>query len=68
MTIERYRLTLEHEYIDGNGEVHKIEDPIRTDYSVMVDEFAPPKAVIVNEMIEKLKHFMLNIIYQEDET
>ena len=65
MTIERYRLTLEHEYIDGNGERHKIEDPIRTDYSVMVDEFAPPKAVIVNEMIEKLKHFMLNIIYQE---
>ena len=65
MTIERYRLILTHEYIDENGEAHKIEDPIRTEYSIMMDEFAPPKAIIVNEMIEKLKHFMLNIIYQE---
>ena len=65
MTIERYRLTLEHEYINDEGEVYKIEDPIRTDYSVVVDRLAPPKAIIVNEMIEKLKHFMLNIIYQE---
>ena len=65
MTIERYRLTLEHEYINDEGKVYKIEDPIRTDYSVVVDRLAPPKAIIVNEMIEKLKHFMLNIIYQE---
>lgn len=65
MTFERYRLTLVHEYIDENGEAHKIEDPVRTDYSVVVDRLAPPKAIIVNEMIEKLKHFMLNIIYQE---
>ena len=66
MTIERYRLTLVHEYIDENGEAHKIEDPIRTEYSIMMDEFAPPRSVVVNEMIERLKHFMLNSISQED--
>jgi len=65
MTFERYRLILTHEYIDEKGVAHRLEDPIRTDYSVVVDRLAPPKAIIVNEMIEKLKHFMLNIIYQE---
>ena len=58
MTIERYRLTLEHEYIDEDGKAYKIEDPIRTDYSIMMDEFAPPRSVILNEMIERLQHFM----------
>ena len=66
MTIERYRLTLEHEYINDEGKVYKIEDPIRTDYNIMMDEFAPPRSVVVNEMIERLKHFMLNSILQED--
>lgn len=68
MTIERYRLTLEHEYINDNGKVYKIEDPIRTEYSVVVDGIAPQKAIIVNEMIEKLKHFMLHSINRRAET
>lgn len=62
MTFERYRLTLEHEYIDSKKEAHQIEDPIRTDYSIMRDESNPPTSVIINEMIERLKHFMLNSI------
>lgn len=62
MTFERYRLVLTHEYIDNDGKAHKLEDPICTEYNIMMDKFAPPRSVIVNEMIERLKHFMLNSI------
>ena len=62
MTFERYRLTLEHEYIDSKGEAHQIEDPIRTEYSIRRDENTPPTAVIINEMLERLRRFMLNSI------
>lgn len=68
MTIERYRLTLEHEYIDSNGKVHKIEDPIRTDYNIIMGESNPPTVVIINEMLERLKYYMLNIINREEGT
>ena len=44
MTIERYKLTLEHEYIDDDGKAHKIEDPIRTDCNIVRDESNPPTA------------------------
>lgn len=66
MTIERYRLTLEHEYIDSKGEAHQIEDPIRTDYSIRRDESNPPTSVIINEMLERLRRFILNSIQQEE--
>lgn len=62
MTIERYKLTLEHEYIDDDGKAHKIEDPIRTDYNIVRDESNPPTAVIVNEMLDRLRYFMLHSI------
>ena len=62
MTIERYRLILTHEYIDDDGEAHKIEKPICTDYSIMPDEHTLPVPVIINEMMEKLKSFMLNSV------
>lgn len=62
MTIERYRLILTHEYIDGDGEAHKIEKPICTDYIIMRDDHTPPLPVIINEMMEKLKSFMLNSV------
>lgn len=66
MTIERYRLTLTHEYIDDDGEAHKIEDPIRTDYNIMNDGINAPTAVVINEMLERLRRFMLDSIKQEE--
>lgn len=68
MTIERYMLTLVHEYIGNNGEPYQIEDPIRVASNVMINENAPPQSVVVNEMIERLKYFMLNSIEQEGRT
>lgn len=62
MTTERYRLILTHEYVDDDGEAHKIEDPICTNYTIIRDEYTPPTPVIINEMIERLKHFLLNNI------
>lgn len=65
MTIERYRLILSHEYIDKKGAVHKLEDPICTDYSIMLDGFNPPPAVIINEMLERLRRFVLDRMKEE---
>lgn len=65
MTFERYRLILTHEYIDKKGVAHKLEDPICTDYSIMLDGINPPPAVIINEMLERLRQFMLNSVEQE---
>lgn len=62
MTFERYRLILTHEYIDKKGVAHKLEDPICTDYSIMLDGINPPPAVIMNEMLERLRQFMLNSV------
>lgn len=62
MITERYRLILTHEYVDDDGEAHKIEDPICTNYAIIRDEHTPPTPVIINEMLERLRHFMLNNI------
>lgn len=67
MNIERYRLILIHEYIDKKGAVHRLEDPISVDYNIMSDESNPPKSVIVNEMLERLRHFILDRIKKEAE-
>lgn len=67
MNIERYRLILTHEYIDEKGAVHRLEDPICADYNIMSDESNPPKSVIINEMMEKLRRYILNSVKQEAE-
>lgn len=65
MIMERYRLVLSHEYIDKKGAVHKLEDPICTDYNIMSDGLNPPPSVIINEMLERLRRFTLDRIEQE---
>ena len=60
MTFERYRLVLTHEYIDEKGVAHKLEDPICTDYNIMLDGINPPPTVIINEMLERLRRFVLD--------
>ena len=62
MTTERYRLIFVHEYLDNDGEAHRIEEPIYTDYNIIRDERTPPAPIIINEMIEKLKSFLLNSV------
>lgn len=67
MTVERYRLILAHEYIDEKNVVHKLEEPICTDYSIVSGESSPPKSVIINEMLERLRRFILDSMKQEAE-
>lgn len=67
MTVERYRLILAHEYIDEKGVVHKLEEPICTDYSIVSDGINPPPSVIINEMLERLRRFILDSMKQEAE-
>ena len=66
MTYEKYRLILKHEMLNygkntDKDEVFELEPPICVSY--LVDRtFSPPTAIIVNEMLEKLKHEMLKQI------
>lgn len=67
MTFERYRLVLTHEYIDKKGVAHKLENPICTDYNIMLDGNNPPPAVIINEMLGRLRRFVLDGMKQPKE-
>ena len=59
LVFERYRLTLTHEMVSTEGRVHPIEDPIVTEY--VVDRRTMPcgESIVVNEMLYRLREFML---------
>lgn len=59
---ERYKLVLRHEFVDGEN-VCEIEKPIVVQYCV--DRSCRGSSIIVNEMIEKLRHHMLSVIEEE---
>ena len=54
---ERYKLVLRHDFVDGE-DVHEIEKPLVIQYCV--DRRYRGGAIIVNEMIEKLRDAVLN--------
>ena len=58
---ERYTLTLWHEYVDSDGQCHSLDEPIMVSYSVMhMDErSAPSSAIVINDMMERLRMFMI---------
>lgn len=57
---ERYTLTLRHEYVDSDGQHHSLDEPIVVSYSVMhMDERAPSSAIVINEMMERMRKFMI---------
>lgn len=58
---ERYTLTLRHEYVDSDGQHHSLDEPIVVSYSVMhTDERSvPPSAMVINEMMERMRRFMI---------
>ncbi len=59
LVFERYRLTLTHDMVSTKGSVHPIEDPIVTEY--VVDRRTMPygESIVVNEMLYRLREFML---------
>ena len=59
LVFERYRLILTHDMVSTESGAHPIEDPIVTEY--VVDRRAMPygESIVVNEMLYRLKAFML---------
>lgn len=67
MNYERYRLILYHDMII-NDEVIPLDNPIATQYLlVMPNKSNVSIPVVVNEMIERLKGYMLDTLKSEGE-
>ena len=67
---ERYKLVLYHEYIDSEHKAHQIDDPIATYYSIMgmdKENMRFDSVFVINQMLDRLKSFMLNSISKEQE-
>lgn len=57
---EQYTLILKHEYVDGNGERHELENPIKVSCTVCMDVTNQmPKSVVVNEMVERMGRYLI---------
>lgn len=65
---ERYTLTLRHEYVDSDGQHHSLDEPIVVSYSVvhMDERTVPPSAIVINEMMEQMRKFMIERGGQND--
>lgn len=61
--LERYRLVLFHEYIDGEGEIHKIGEPICVTH-VAVKDLYSASPMIINKMMEELRRNENGLIYR----
>ena len=57
MRIEQYRLVLFHELITEDGESQRLDDPLIVKYMMEGDS---PKLLIVSEMMDKMKHFLID--------
>lgn len=67
MNFERYRLILYHDMII-NDDVIPLDDPITTQYIVAMPKRSTVSVpVVVNEMIERLKGYMINSLEQDAE-
>lgn len=58
VSYERYTLTLQHEYVDQDGQLHQLEEPIAvSSYVPHMDEW--PSAIVINDMMERLGKYMI---------
>ena len=57
MPIEQYRLVLFHELITEDGKSQRLDDPLIVKYMMSGDS---PKLLIVSEMMDKMKNFLLD--------
>lgn len=66
-SFERYRIVLRHEYSDGQGDHHEIEEPLAVEYTILRSECYIPVPTLINEMMDKLKFALLDRLKKEDE-
>lgn len=61
MPYEEYRLVLTHTYIDEDGERTLLEDPVKVVqvFPSGVSRIIPPVAVCINDMMDRMKHYIL---------
>lgn len=59
---EEYELRLYHNFVNGKGERHQVEEPIVTRYMVVIEkeDRIVPKPYIVNEMMDRIRGYMVN--------
>lgn len=55
MSFEGYRLTLEHFYIDTNGDWHRVEQPLAVQ-SVYDRSYGNARSYCINEMLERMSY------------
>lgn len=57
LSYEKYRIVLTHEYIDSDGQKHRLEEPLAVEYTLLLDNmgFTVRPSVLINEMMDKLK-------------
>ena len=65
--IERYRIVLYHDYYDTHGESHRVGEPLCVEYSVMRGERFCPVPIMINEMMDKMRHGLLDLVKREAE-
>ena len=64
---ERYRIVLYHDYCDTHGELHRVGEPLHVEYSIMHGERVCPVPIMINEMMDKMKHGLLDLLEKEGE-
>ena len=64
ISFERYRLILRHEFLDGKGGRHDIEEPRVVECAIMHGMNPYPVPLLINNMMEKMKAALL----KEEET
>lgn len=62
LCFEEYELRLYHNFINGKGERHRAEEPIVTRYMVAIEnqDRLFPRPYIVNELLDRIKEFVLS--------
>ena len=67
---ERYTLTLQHEYIDSDGQRHSLDEPIVASYAVAhMDEMSlPSSAIVINDMMDQMRKYMIERGRRDEQT
>ena len=66
LAIDKYTLILYHDYIYGDQKV-RLDDPVQVTVSMPNAHVDFPKAIIVNEMLDRLRIYLLSKLKEVDE-
>lgn len=66
ISYERYRLTLQHEFVDDHGANFNLDEPLVIEYIMLRGEaYRVPTPLLLNEMMDKMKAGLLNLVKKE---